>query len=273
MIKNNIEKMKDSYKFWHIGLSEWRRVIYALIYRETKTSWGEHSLGILWGLIEPITHIFVFAFLRSTLKGGSTSDGELSILLFIATGIFPFFIFRDVFKKTKACIAGNRALLVFPQIRILNFVFARSLLELMTCSTAFFLFVIGLSWFEDAIPISVTKVMLGFLLMWLLGMGCGLLCLPLHGRFKFIDEIISVSMRILYFTSGVMFSFTDIPQDYHQYLSWIPTFHGIEYVRSGFSYIYGEYADIQYLFYTTFLILPIGMFITKKYKNYILNVW
>lgn len=272
MVKNYIEKLIDYYKFWHIGLSEWRRVIYALIYRETKTTWGQHSLGILWGVTEPITHIFVFAFLRSALKGGEGNSGELSMLLFIATGIFPFFIFRDVFNKTKACISANRALLVFPQIRILDFVFARSILELMTSSTAFLLFIIGLSWFEDAMPISVIKIMVGVLLMWILGIGCGLLCLPLHGRFKFIDEIISVSTRILYFISGVMFSFTDIPQSYHQYLSWIPTFHGIEYIRSGFSYVYGEFADIQYLFYTAFISLLFGMLIVRQKQNYILSV-
>ena len=272
MIKNNIEKIKDSYKFWHVGLSEWRRVIYALIYRETKTSWGERALGILWALIEPITHILVLVTLRSILKGGMADKGEMSNFLFIATGIFSFFIFRNTFKKVKACVEANRALLVFPQIHILDFVFARSLLELMTGSSSFFFFIIGLHWLEGTISlVSIPNIIIGFLLMWVLGTGCGLLCIPLHNRFKIIDEIINVTLRIGYFVSGVMFSFSDIPADYRIYLEWIPTFHGIEYVRSGFSYMYGEYVHISYLFFTAFLSLLSGILIIRHKQHYILN--
>ena len=143
----------------------------------------------------------------------------------------------------------------------------------MTCSVAFFLFVLCLGWFEEFPPIlSMINIMIGFLLMWVLGIGCGLLCLPLHSQFKLIDEIINVILRILYFTSGVMFSFIDIPTTYHQYLEWIPTFHGIEYVRSGFSYIYGGFANIDYLFYIAFVSLLFGMMVIRKKQKYILNV-
>ena len=198
--------------------------------------------------------------------------GEISNFLFIATGIFSFFIFRNTFKKVKACVAANRALLVFPQIHILDFVFARSLLELMTCSAAFLFFIIGLNWLEGTIPlVNTLNIITGFLLMWVLGLGCGLLCIPLHNRFKIIDEIINVILRIGYFVSGVMFSFSDIPADYRIYLEWIPTFHGIEHVRSGFSHMYGEYADINYLFYIAFLSLLFGILIIRQKQNYILN--
>ena len=265
--------LSQKWRAYNRGLSEWRRVIASLMYREAKTSWGEHSLGIVWAFLEPISHILILYFIRVIIRGANTEHGEISTFLFLGSGLFPFFLFRNVFSKTLNCISGNRALLVFPQIKILDFVIARSLLELMTYGWSFFIFILCLAWFEGGIPIlNIYHIVLGFLYIWLLGIGLGLTILPIHGKFKIVDEIFGVGLRILYFLSGVMFSFIDAPVALREYLAYIPTFHAIEYVRSGFGHVYGEYVDTNYIGLWAALLIMCGILLVKRYKAFILNV-
>ncbi|MEM6602561.1 MAG: ABC transporter permease [Pseudomonadota bacterium] len=256
--------------FWMTALANWWRVLHALIYRETRTSWGEHSLGIFWAFFEPISHILVLAGLKYLILGG---DNEINVFLFFATGLFPFFLFRNTLTKIKSCIDANRALLVFSQIKISDFIFARAILELATYSCAFFLFTVGLYWFSDDVQVlNILSIINGFLLMWMLGVGGGILLLPINGRFKFIDEMVNVFLRAAYFVSGIFFSFSDIPSQFSIYLEYNALFHGVEYVRSGFSYVYGAHVDISYILIWISVMTVSGLLLVNKHEQAILNI-
>lgn len=267
------EKASAIWRPYNRGLSQWRRVIASLIFREAKTTWGEKSLGIVWAFIEPISHIIVLSFLKIALMGGVSVKGDMPMVLFLASGLYPFFMFRNTFTKVTNCIDANRALLVFPQIHIFDFILARSILELMTYGCSFFFFVITYSWIFGGFELlSIQHILSGFLFIWLMGMGIGMIILPINKKFKFVDDFISVILRLLYFLSGIMFSFTDAPPNLREYFTYLPTFHAVEYVRSGFAHVFGSHVDVGYMAEISIVLCMVGLFIIRKYNNYILNV-
>ena len=268
--KNTKGRCSIFWKPWRKAISEWRRVIAALIYRETKTLWGEHSLGILWSFLEPISHIVILLMIRTML--GGLHPSEIDPVMFLASGLFPFFLFRNTLSKTMNCISANKALLVFSQIKILDFIFARALLELTSYMTAFFLFTVGLVILDFNITlVSAERVIWGFLLMWFLGIGLGMVLLPIAGKFKVVDDIVSIALKIAYITSGVMFSIERLPSFLQEYLLYNPMLHGVEYIRSGFFFDYGDHIDLGYMGLFIVVSVMFGLIFIQKFKRMILD--
>src|SRR5689334_10104794 len=105
-------------------------VVYAVLLRETKTRFGSHKLGYLWAVVHPILWIGMFALLYRSV-GRSMPPGT-SQIAFLTTGIVPFSLFRETTGRCMSAIEANKGLLFYPQVRPLDLVIARVVLEFVT---------------------------------------------------------------------------------------------------------------------------------------------
>lgn len=262
--------ISQQWKPWRKAVSVQRQTLAALIFRETKTRFGEQSLGILWAFGEVLMHIVVMWGLWTFL--GHRSYGELSTPVFLVTGLLPFFVFRNCFNKTSDCISGNQSLLVFSQINILDFALARCILELVIYISAFVIFIITLYFLEyDITIISTSRIIFAFINAWFLGMGIGLLYLPFKGKFKIIEALVPLIMRAFYLLSGVFFPIDRIPNFIRKYLEYNPLLHIMNYLRSGFIIDYGNFNNITYSFQVSLFLVMIGLILMKRLRRMILN--
>src|SRR5690606_3667577 len=78
-------------------------VLHALILREMKTRFGEHQLGYLWALIEPV--LWVGTFLGMFYVVGRTAPNGMDTPAFIYTGLLPFIFFRETCARTVAAVS------------------------------------------------------------------------------------------------------------------------------------------------------------------------
>jgi capsular polysaccharide transport system permease protein len=258
------------WKPWRKALSMQRQTLSALIFREAKTRFGEQSLGILWAFGEVLTHVFIMWGMWTLF--GHLAYGGLPTPVFLITGLLPFFMFRNCFDKTSNCISGNQSLLVFSQINILDFALARCILEMVIYSAAFCIFIAMLYFFEYEITIhSLSKILIGFLATWFLGMGLGLLYLPFKGKFKVVDSIVPLIFRGFYILSGAIFPIDRLPHAVLNYLEYNPLLHITSYIRTGFIEDYGMFKDIGYGFECAFFILMIGLILMKRLRRMILD--
>ena len=269
-----LKALHVSLRPWRRALGEQRRVLAALIYRELKTRFGQTRVGFFSAFIEPIIHILVIFSIWGVLgrfAGGSAIDP----LIFIATGLFPFFMFRDTVMKITKCVSANKALLTFPQIKILDFALARALLELMTYSVVFFIFLIAADFVGYRVEVfDINRVFGGMFLIWLTGCGAGLALMPFTGMFQFVDTLIGVAMRFLYFTSGVLFAIDRLPKEIRDYLSYNPIIHIVEYIRSGFFRGYAEnsaFPDMPYAISICVFLLITGLAFKKSLLRLIME--
>ncbi len=104
------------------------RVIGALTLRETRTRFGGHALGYVWALAEPLFWILTIYGLF-VLVGREAPD-RLDVFGFLATGIVTYELVIKTQERVGQSIAGNKALLFYPQVQPLDLVVARVALEL-----------------------------------------------------------------------------------------------------------------------------------------------
>ena len=255
------------------GLEQQKRVVTALFLRELKTRFGETRLGYVWAFLEPVFHISVLLFIIAFLKHFTFT--QVDPLLFLITGIVPFFLFRNTLIKTMNAVNGNRALMVFPQINLTDFVVARALLEFVIYITVGSILILAAMFFGIEVKIENTLgVLFGVLLIWLFGAAAGFILISVIAVVPLVEKAVQVIVRFLYLTSGVIFSIDKIPQQFQPYLLWNPILQIIEYLRSSFfiELTYNpEHVNFKYILIFIGLMILYGFILKNKFMRYILN--
>jgi capsular polysaccharide transport system permease protein len=214
------------------GLFVQLQVIRALMLRETRTRFGEHKLGYIWALVEPTTLIGMFAAMY--LLMGRTSAEGVPIVPFLATGMIPYQFFRETTSRTMAAIDGNKGLLFYPDIRPLDLVAARVLLEFVTNLIVFALIMGGIALTEGHLRVnSWLTTLFGLFLSTSLGAGLGLVLCGLSTFSNAVERIVGPILRPLFWVSAVLFSSNSLPPSVLNLFLWNPILHAVEIVRNG----------------------------------------
>ena len=210
------------------------RVIRALMLRESKSRYGEHKLGFLWALLEPVLMVTLFVAVFSAMKADTIAN--MPLVTFMITGIVPFSLFKDTFAQMQNAVTGNRNLLGFPQVTTFDVIVARGLLDaaIILCVFVIMLMlarVFGFEWrCED--PLGVLAVCA---LITLLGMGMGFLFASLTPIVPSLKQVASLLFgRPLFLTSGLFFVAESVPPPVRDWLLWNPLLHMMELMRDRF---------------------------------------
>lgn len=215
------------------GVAEQGRVIYALLLREIRARYSRHRIGYAWAFVEPMLHLGMLYGLRSLL--GGLAPQHLPLLLWLMTGIIPFFLFRGIVTRAVGAAKGNADVLILAPIKMMDIVWSRVLLENVNSMSILLFYVLLYAFIVEPVtvgnPLGVFGCML--LLAWL-GMGLGMICLSITSVFPSVQPLIQGMLRILYFSSGVMFTLTRMPLELQPYLMLNPVLHTLELLRAAF---------------------------------------
>lgn len=216
------------------------QVVYALIMRETRTRFGLNRLGYLWALLEPILFIATFALVFQVF--GRAAPDRMPIVPFLATGFLPYLLFRETSGRGLHAVEANRGLLFYPQVRPLDLVLARALLEIATNIVAFVMIVGAYSaysgQFEIADPL---QIVIGFGLAAGIGASLGLILCAASVFSTLVERLHAPLLRPLFWFSGLMYPTGQLPINYRNLLSYNPIVHAVELTRAG--YFRGYRAD------------------------------
>ncbi len=176
------------------------RVVHAFILRETRTRFGRSKLGYLWAFFEPMAYIVSLLAIFSVLDRSAPINTSLP--LFFLTGIMPWLLFSRTLSAVFSSIESNAPLLTYPQVKILDIVLARVILEFSTLFLVAFIYVLLLFYANELGQIeSLLGVVIVLLISSLSGASIGLLggvvkmYMPAYGAFQ------SILIRFLFFTS------------------------------------------------------------------------
>lgn len=229
------------------GLAVQWRVIVAVVLREVRTRFGQYHLGYLWAVIVPLLFIVTLAFVYAAL-GRRTAHGA-SVEVLLLSGMMAWLTFTDTQNQTSRAYQTNRQLVVYPMVSVVDIVIARALLELGT-KLAVMMILIALFWaagYDVAIadPLGVAIAMLTVTYLGAVfghAIGCILVIAP---SFLFI---VATSRRVLFFTSGVLFLLSDVPDEWRRYVLYNPLAHVIDLTRGAWIGSYtAPYGDIVYV--------------------------
>ena len=225
------------------------RVIHALIFRELRTRFGREQLGYVWALVEPMLFVMVLTFVYSIgFRGKALS---MPIVLFLVTGVIPFFLYRQALNRSIGAILSNRPLLTFPQVTPLDLVVGRATLETITMFLVFVVVSVGYAVFGDT-PLRIENplgVVFVFICIAIMGFGFGSFLGAFSVMFPTIERLMpALVVRPLFYTSGVFFTADMMPDVVRSYLLINPLLHATEILRSSFFVEFdSEYGEPGYL--------------------------
>ncbi len=243
------------------------QVIHALILRETRTRFGTHQWGYAWAIFEPIIMIATFTGMWAVV-GHNTPLGYPAFP-FLTTGFIPYILFRDTAGRAVNAIDANKGLLFYPQVRPLDLVLARIVLEVATSFTIFVLIMGTYAWWSGGIRInSLLDCMLGLLLASGLGAGLGLTLCALTTFSRTVERLQGPLLRPLFWLSGVFYPSRQVPEPLRNILSYNPVLHVVELTRSGIIFGYPtDNHDAMYVTWWVMALLFIGLTVERMARR------
>ena len=87
-----------------------RRLIYKLAKNDFKTRYAGSVFGTVWAFIQPLVTIAVYYFVFGFGLRGGQSDGNFPFVLYLVTGIVPWFFFQE------ALMGGTSSLIEYSYL-------------------------------------------------------------------------------------------------------------------------------------------------------------
>lgn len=218
------------------------RIIHALMIRELITRFGRENIGFLWIMAEPLLFAGLVGLLWHFSKG--PTDHGIGVIAFVATGYIPLTLFRHCVQRSVAAFTANQSLLYHRQIKVIDFILSRFIIELVGGMMAYMFMAIVLYFFDEfPIPADLGLLLAG----WMLYAGfCLSLCLvlaPLSEMSEAMEKFIPVTTYIMIPFSGAFSLAAWLTPGAREFLLLSPFVNSMEMMRKG---IWGEQITAYY---------------------------
>lgn len=244
-----------------------RRVIGALMMREIITRFGRKNLGFLWLFIEPLLMTLLIVAFWKLIRADQFST--LNIVAFTATGYPLAMMWRNASNRAIGAISANASLLYHRNVRVLDTIFTRILLEITGATIAQILLMtllitIGLI----PMPHDVFYMIMAWGLMALFAVGLGLIICSVAYHFEVFGKLWGTFSFILLPLSGAFFFVHSLPSQTQHYVKWIPMISGTEMFRHGyFGDIIPTYEQITFLIICDLAMILLGLILVKQFSR------
>jgi capsular polysaccharide transport system permease protein len=223
-----------------------RVVVFALLLRELKTRFGGRWLGAFGTLAEPLGHALIlmaiYVFLRKRTVAGA------DYVTYLVSGVLPFFMFRNMILRMMAGIDANRALLAYRQVKPIDPLVARAMLEIGIYSVVYLVVLAGIGWFSTyrVIPDNPLELMVVSAALLAGGFGLGLTAAVLtNGLPPMVRRIVFYFFILVYFISGTVFPVHSFPPRILDWLLLNPILHALELMRGAFFSSYQQLPGVS----------------------------
>lgn len=240
------------------------RVIYALLLREIITRYGRHGLGILWIVVEPMLFTSGVSLLWYLTKLHTVSS--IPIVAFSITGYSSVLLWRNIAFRCSKAIEPNLALMYHRNVKVIDLLLSRIILEWIGVTTSFFILTIScwsFGWMN--LPQDIFIVLLGWILLALFSLGLGLVVGAISELSETFERTWHVVTYLLFPLSGAVFMVDWLPNAAQKVVLWLPMVHGVEMIRHGyFGSVVPTYESVSYLILSDLILMLIGLVLVKE---------
>ncbi|WP_107688928.1 ABC transporter permease [Neisseria wadsworthii] len=260
--------MKELHKtsFWESLLIQ-KRVIGALLMREIITRYGRNNIGFLWLFVEPLLLTVLIVSMWQFMRADKYST--LNIVAFVLTGYPMAMMWRNVSNRAIGAISANASLLYHRNVRVLDTIFARMLLEIAGATIAQVVIVaalVAIGWVDP--PADVFYMLAAWLMMAFFAVGLGLVICSIAFNFEAFGKLWSTFSFIMLPLSGAFFFVYTLPHQVREYALMIPMVHGTEMFRHGY---FGDsivtYENIWFMLICNLVLLLLGLAMVNNFSK------
>lgn len=210
-----------------------RSVLFALMLREFRTRAGRMWTGLAWTLAEPLLHVLLIVTLFGSLR--HIASPTMPFFLFLFSGLMPFLLFRSLAQRLAEAIDTNRGLFAYRQVKPIDTVIARALVEGVIWLGVLVAMVVIFVWSGlPALPARPLELAGTIAIAAATGFGMGLSVAVLANDQPRARSLVRMVYFPLYFASGVVFSIGSLPEAWQGWLLLNPLLHVVELSRHAF---------------------------------------
>jgi capsular polysaccharide transport system permease protein len=219
-----------------------RRVVGALMIRELVTRFGRENIGFLWIMVEPLLFAVLVGVLWRYMKG--PEDHGVSVVAFVASGYIPITLFRHGVSRSVRVFSVNSSLMYHRQIKVLDFITVRFLIEVIGGMMAYvfiamLLMLIG----EFPAPADMGALLGGWFLYALFTFSLCLILAPLSELSDVLEKLVPVTTYVMIPFSGAFAMLSWLTPEVQEVLYYSPFVHPMEMMRYG---IFGDVVNAKY---------------------------
>ncbi len=248
------------------GLKIQVRVIHALLLREIITRYGRHNLGFLWLFIEPMIFAVGITVLWTFMGMGK---GNIPIAGFAITGYCALVMWRSMVNRLSGAVPGNIGLLHHRQVKVMDLLMARMVLELAGCTVALIVLTLVFTGLNlMSLPVDPYTAAIAWLQICWFVIGAGFIGAFLGVQSEVLDRVWHVFMYLTLPFTGAFFMVSWLPPVAQEIVLWSPLVNGVEMLRQGY---FGPGVDarysIEYLLKANTITLFVGLLLTRLIKR------
>jgi len=235
--------------------------------REVSTRFGRENIGFLWIMVEPLLFAGLVALMWQFMKG--SEEHGISVVTFTITGYIPLVLFRQSVSRSVLLFRVNAGLMYHRQIKILDFVFVRFLLEFIGHMMAYFFIAVALYAFGIfPEPYDLGFILLGWLYYSYFTLAVSFVLAPLSEMSETIEKLTPVATYLMIPFSGTFNMMSWIAPGARDILLYSPPVHGMEMMRYG---VFGPKLTVYYDFFYPLLfssvMLAVGLFLCRRVRR------
>lgn len=245
-------------------------VIWALMMRELHTRYGRENLGFLWLVMEPLLFC-VGVIIIWSLAHGRYTHGSITVTAFAMTGYLPLTLWRHITNRAVHCFRANANLLYHRQVRMLDLLAARVILEIYGTAIAY-LVIAFVFWSMDFYdwPQDWGLFYLGWLYFILFSASMGLIIGSLTEMYEWTEKLIGPLMYFMLPICGCFFMVDWLPSNFQQLALYVPTVNAYEMIRGGqFGPGVRVHYDLWLASCTCFSMFAIGLLLCRNVHKHL----
>ena len=268
-------------KYFHLFLDFFadifnsRQLLWELTKKDFQVRYLGSYLGVIWAFIQPLITILIFWFVFQ-VGFKSMPVENFPFILWLVTGMFPWFFIADSISCSVGAIADNSYL-------VKKVVFRVSLLPIVKIISALIvhLFFIGIlflmflayGYYPNLYNLQIIYYLVAATLLLLLGFSW--LSSALMVFLKDIGQLIGMLLQFGFWMTPIFWNFKIIPEKYAFFLKLNPAYYIIEGYRNCFIYQKWFWQDLSltiYFWTFTGVFLLIGIIAFKKLRPHFADV-
>jgi len=221
-----------------------QRVISALMLRELTTRFGRENIGFLWVMVEPLLFAVLVGVAWRAMKG--PYEAGVDIIAFVVTGYIPLVFFRSTVSRAVSSFTANGSLMYHRQVKILDLILVRFLVEFIGHMMAYlFISITLLSIGLFPIPYDLGYIILGWIYYSLFTFSIAIVVAPLSEMSEVVEKLVPVTTYLMVPFSGAFYFVSALHSDAATAVLYSPPVHGMEMMRLG---VFGPTIDPHYDF-------------------------
>jgi capsular polysaccharide transport system permease protein len=243
----------------------------ALFLRELYMRLTTSRMGLFWTFFEPFYQVAFFVTIKIFIFGRESDNFDY--VVFVTIAIVPFILFKNIIHTSLGAFTANKNLFVYKQVKPIDTILARVLLEVFISSMVMTVLIIIAFYFNfDTNPENLALV--SFVYIWIVffAFSLGIFLAVLNSYTNVVAHIVKMSLMGLILLSAIFYTVNMLIPEIRVYILYNPLTHFIELIHAAYFYTVDDtYVNYTYMILWTIIPLNLGLWFYVKLEKKIIS--